>query len=143
MANSSQAEQKNTQQIILPQGSGETVLIVDDEPSILTITRQTLEAFGYRVLTAQDGAEAVVVYAEKKDEIAVVLTDMAMPIMDGTSLIRVLLRMKPDVKIVRACGLSSNVSGNDFAEVEVQHRLTKPYTAETLLRTMRAILEEA
>jgi PAS domain S-box-containing protein len=141
--NFSESEQIKTQQVIMPQGGGETILVVDDETSILTITRQTLEAFGYRVLTSRDGAEAVAVYAEKKNEIAVVLTDMAMPIMDGTNLIRVLLRINPLVKIVTACGLSSNDSGNISAEVEVKHRLTKPYTAETLLRTMRAVLEEA
>ena len=49
-----------------PRGNGETVLVVDDEASILTITSQTLQAFGYRVLTATDGAEAVAVYANTR-----------------------------------------------------------------------------
>ena len=57
--------------------------MVDDEASILTITSQTLQAFGYRVLTATDGADAVAVYAQHRNEIAVVLTDMMMPVMDG------------------------------------------------------------
>ncbi len=83
MESSSEARKEQPKQASLPRGNGETVLMVDDEASILTITSQTLEAFGYRVLTARDGAEAVAVYAEHKDEIAVVLTDMMMPVMDG------------------------------------------------------------
>jgi signal transduction histidine kinase/ActR/RegA family two-component response regulator len=134
---------KQAQQISMPRGNGETILVVDDEAAILTVTCQTLEAFGYRVLTAGNGAEAVAIYAHSKNEIAVVLTDMMMPIMDGPSLIRILLQINPAIKIVRASGLSSNGSGNRFPEPGVKYSLTKPYTAATLLETMRAILEEA
>jgi PAS domain S-box-containing protein len=137
-----EAQQNQTRQVIMPRGNGETILVVDDEISILTITRQTLEAFGYRVLCAQDGIEAIAIYAEQRHEIAVVLTDMMMPAMDGTSLIRVLLRINPAVKIVRSSGLSSQFSGNGLPEAGVKHFLMKPYTAETLLTTMRAILDE-
>jgi hypothetical protein len=63
----------------LPRGGGELVLVDDDESSVRTITKQTLEAFGYRVLTAADGADAVAVYARSEDEVAVVFTDMTMP----------------------------------------------------------------
>ena len=82
--------------------------MVDDEASILTITSQTLQAFGYRVLTATDGADAVAVYAEHKNEIAVVLTDMAMPVMDGPATIHALMRINPAVKIIAASGLNAN-----------------------------------
>ncbi len=143
LENPSAAPQEQTRRIVMPRGNGETILVVDDETSILTITSQTLEAFGYRVVTARDGAEAVAIYAEKKNEIAVVLTDVKMPIMDGTMLIGVLLRINPAVKIVRASGFSSNISGSNFPEAGAKHVLTKPYNTEALLKTMRAILEEA
>ncbi len=143
MEGSTGVTQEQPQQSSLPPGYGETILVVDDESSILTITRHTLETFGYQVLTAQDGAEAVAVYAQKRNEIAVVLTDMMMPVMDGASLIRVLLRIDPAVKIVRASGLYSTDNESRFPEPRVRHFLTKPYSAETLLKTMRAILEEA
>jgi PAS domain S-box-containing protein len=135
-------EQLHQTQQILPRGNGETILVVDDEASILAITGQTLEHFGYRVLNANDGAEAVAIYAEKKDEIALVLTDMMMPIMGGTSLVSVLLRINPAIKIVRSSGLSANGGGKSASEAGVKRFLTKPYTAETLLKTMRAVLEE-
>jgi CheY-like chemotaxis protein len=83
-------------------------LVVDDEASILTITSQTLQAFGYRVLTATDGADAVAVYAQHKNEIAVVLTDMMMPVMDGPATIRALMRINPAIKIIAASGLNAN-----------------------------------
>ncbi|MES1166749.1 MAG: PAS domain S-box protein, partial [Pseudomonadota bacterium] len=63
----------------IPSGRGELVLVVDDEFSIRDITQQTLEAFGYKVITASNGAEAVGIYARRAREIAVVVTDMMMP----------------------------------------------------------------
>jgi PAS domain S-box-containing protein len=127
----------------LPRGNGETVLVIDDEASIRTITGQTLEAFGYRVLAATDGAEAVAIYAEHKKEIAVVLTDMMMPVMDGPATIHALMRLNPAIKIIAASGLNANGGVAKVTSAGIKHFLTKPYTAGTLLRTLRAILDEA
>ena len=143
MEASSEARKEQTEAATLPRGKGETVLVVDDEASILTITSQTLQAFGYRVLTATDGADAVGIYAQHRDEIAVVLTDMAMPVMDGPATIHALTRINPAVKIIAASGLSANGREASVAGHGVKHFLTKPYTAGTLLKTMRAILDEA
>ena len=126
----------------LPRGQGETILLVDDEASILTITSQTLETFGYQVLTATDGAEAIALYAQHRDKIAGVLTDTAMPIMDGPTTMRVLRRMNPQVKIIAASGLKSEASGIHEADSEIKYFLDKPYTAGTLLRTLREMLDE-
>jgi PAS domain S-box-containing protein len=124
----------------LPRGNGETVLVIDDEASILTITGQTLEAFGYRVLTATDGAEAVAIYAENKKAISLVLTDMTMPVMDGSSTIRALMRINPAVKIVAASGLNANGDSAKLSELGVRHFLVKPYTAEILLTVLNQVL---
>ena len=137
-----EAQKTPTQSISLPRGNGETVLVVDDEASILIITNQTLEAFGYRVLTATDGAEAVAVYAQHKNEIDVVLTDMMMPIMDGAAVIRALRKINPSLKMIAASGFNANGGAAKVAESGVKHFLTKPYTAGTLLKTMRTILDE-
>jgi CheY-like chemotaxis protein len=131
------------QDVALPRGNGETILVVDDEISLLAITGETLEQFGYRVLNANDGAEALAIYAEKKDAIAAVLTDMMMPIMGGTSLVSALLSINPAIKIVRSSGLFSTGGGTSFSEAGTRHFLAKPYTAETLIKTIRAVLEEA
>jgi CheY-like chemotaxis protein len=118
------------------------ILVIDDEDSILNITRETLTAFGYRVLTATDGAEAVAVFAENKNEIAVVLTDMSMPVMDGAALIRALTKINPRIKIIAASGLNANSEVAKVAGVPVKHFLTKPYTAGKLLKVIRAVLDE-
>jgi PAS domain S-box-containing protein len=140
---SAEARQEHAQETSLPRGNGETVLVIDDEASILTITSQTLQAFGYGVLTAADGAEALAIYAQRKDEIAVVLTDMMMPILDGLGTIRALLRINPKIKIVAASGLNAKSGVVEATGGSVKHILTKPYTAGTLLKTVRAILDEA
>jgi CheY-like chemotaxis protein len=139
----SEAQKKRTQLISLPRGKGEMILMVDDETSILTVTSQTLRAFGYRVLTATNGAEGVALYAENKHEIAVVLTDMMMPVMDGPATIHALMKINPEIKIIATSGLNANGSGTKPPGTGVKHFLTKPYTAEALLKTLRAILDVA
>jgi PAS domain S-box-containing protein len=140
---SSEARKEQTEKASLPRGNGETILLVDDEASILVITSQTLQAFGYRVLTATDGAEAVAIYAQHRHEIAVVLTDMMMPIMDGPATIRALTKIDPEVKIIAASGLNANAEVAKVSGMGLKHFLTKPYTAGTLLKTLRIILDEA
>jgi PAS domain S-box-containing protein len=139
---SSESRKAQTCRLTLPQGNGETVLVVDDETSILTITSQTLEKFGYRVLTATDGADAVAVYLQHRDTIAVVLTDMMMPVMDGPAMTHALTRINPTVKIIAASGLNANGGKTNPSGTGVKHFLTKPYTAGTLCTTLRMILDE-
>jgi PAS domain S-box-containing protein len=140
----SSAERRTTQtkRLSFARGNGETILIVDDEASIRTITGQTLAASGYRVLKAADGAEALAVYAGHKDEIAVVLTDMMMPVMDGHAFIHALRRMNPEVRIIAASGLNADGTVTRVTASGVKHFLTKPYTAATLLKTLHEILHE-
>ncbi len=140
---SSEARNQLSGKVSLPRGNGETVLVVDDEASILIITSQTLQAFGYRVVTATDGADALAVYVQHKNEIAVVLTDMMMPVMDGGATIQALKRINPAVKIIAASGLAANGGAVKAPNGAIKHFLTKPYTAETLLTTLREILDEA
>ena len=129
-------------QVDLPLGHGELILVVDDEESIREITRGTLETFGYKVLTASDGTEALALYADKKNEIAVVLTDMVMPFMDGPATIRALQRMNPNVRIIAASGLGAAHRGGEGALEGVAVFLNKPYTAEKLLKTLAQVLRD-
>ncbi len=124
----------------LPVGHGELILVVDDEEAIRKITKGTLEAFGYHVLVASDGTEGIALYAQHKDEIRVVLTDMMMPFLDGPALIRALQKMNPNVKIIAASGLAQNEKAAEAASVGVKVFLPKPYTAERLLTSLAAIL---
>lgn len=117
-------------------GNGELIMIVDDEDSIRSATQRTLERFGYRVLLASNGAEAVSLYARHGKDIALVITDMAMPVMDGPATIAALTAMNPDVKIVGSSGHSSDSSIQRSVGSNVHQFLAKPFTSETLLRVI-------
>ena len=123
----------------LPRGNGELVLVVDDEALVRDVTKQTLEAFGYRVVTAEDGAQAMGVYALHRADIAAVLTDMMMPFMGGAALIAALIRLDPSIKIIAASGLNTN---SDVINAGVRHFLAKPYTADALLSVLKNALEQ-
>ena len=124
----------------LPRGQGQLVLLVDDEPNVLSVTSGTLKAFGYRVITAVDGADAVGVFASHKDEVAVVLTDMMMPVMDGLATARVLRRMRPHVPIILSSGLGGEGRMGQATEAGIRDFLHKPYTADTLLKSLAEVL---
>ena len=126
----------------LPRGHGELILVVDDEEAVREIIRKTLEAFGYAALLAEDGAQAVALYAENKRSVALVLTDMMMPIMDGFSTILALHRINPALPIIAASGLNANGMVAKAAGAGVKHFLPKPYTAETMLKVIAEVLAE-
>jgi PAS domain S-box-containing protein len=139
---SGEGAKQHSGRLITSRGKGEMVLVIDDEVSILNITSQTLQAFGYRVLTATDGAKALDIYRENRDEIALVLTDMSMPNMDGATVIRTLMGLNPMAKIIATSGLSIGGNPAPALELGVQHFLPKPYTAATLLKTVGMVLEK-
>jgi PAS domain S-box-containing protein len=137
-----QASQYGAGVVELPFGKDELILVVDDERAILEITKTTLETHGYRALTASDGTEAVALYAQHKDEIKVVLTDMMMPYMDGPATIRALQKLNPCVKIIASSGLTETARVAEAANGGVNKFLAKPYTAEKLLETVAEVLKE-
>ena len=94
--------------------------------------------FGYRVVAANNGAEAVSCYARQKDEIALVLLDMMMPIMDGPATIQALAQINPEIKIIAASGLTSEGQVNDPT---IRAFLPKPYTAEKMLNAIHNVLQ--
>jgi PAS domain S-box-containing protein len=126
----------------LPRGNGECILLVDDEAPILKVTSKTLQAYGYRVLTASNGAKAVAVFAQNQEDIALVLTDMMMPVMDGPAAIHALLRIRPELKIIGASGLTSKGVMARANLPGVKHFIAKPYSAAGLLKLVRSCLSD-
>jgi CheY-like chemotaxis protein len=86
-------------------GNEELLLLIDDEASVRLVVKQMLEASGYRVITAPDGATALSLYAERRSDISLVITDMMMPGMDGAATIRALKNLDPDVLVIAASGM--------------------------------------
>ncbi len=127
-------QKKEIQQHTAPQGNGEHILLVDDESSLLEISKEILESHGYRVTTTCDGTEAVATYADKNNRnIDAVITDMVMPNMDGMMTIQVLRKINPEVKIIAVSGFSEKMNKKSLEEHQVYHYLNKPYTGNQLL----------
>jgi len=124
----------------LPSGNGELILVVDDESAVREITKTSLETHNYQTLTASDGIDAVAVYAQHKEKISVVLTDMVMPDMDGNTTIRTLQKINSDVKIIAMSGLASNDKVSGAYDLGVKAFLAKPYTAQQLLETIKSVV---
>jgi two-component system, cell cycle sensor histidine kinase and response regulator CckA len=109
------------------------ILVVDDEVAVQEIMQATLETYGYRVITASDGIEAIACYAEHKHNISAVLLDMMMPLLDSATTIRALLKLNPQIKIIAMSGLATNEAVNKTMNEGVQAFLAKPFTAVELL----------
>jgi two-component system cell cycle sensor histidine kinase/response regulator CckA len=116
--------------------AGELVLIVDDEPTVLEIIGATLEVYGYRVLTASDGAEGLRVFRERGHEIRVVLSDINMPVMSGDVLIHEIRQLNPSIAVIATSG-SGEEHNQAMLSIKRGIRLAKPYTVQELLRALR------
>lgn len=138
-----ESKKRAMEQSKLPHGHDELVLVVDDEIAILSVAQKMLERFGYRVLTASNGTEAVSIYKERQHEIAVVMTDMAMPVMDGPAAIIALKAINPKVRIIGTSGLDNLDGVSTAKDAGVAFFIPKPYTTEVLLQTLqKALLEK-
>ncbi len=125
----------------LPLGQGELILVVDDEANIRETLKITLESYNYAVITATDGIDAIATYAVHKHNISIVLIDIMMPSMDGTTAIQTLQQINPDVKIIACSGLAT--SRSVYQSTSVKAFLMKPYTAFELLNTLQTVLRQA
>ncbi|HEV2393463.1 MAG TPA: response regulator [Verrucomicrobiae bacterium] len=125
----------------LPAGRGETILVIDDEIGVLEMIRETLEAFGYRVLTARHGGEAIALYHQYRGEIRALISDMMMPVMDGPTTIKTLRKIDPTLKVIGMTGLGSDATLVEKGRLEVQAFVKKPFSVEELLVTLRQMLD--
>lgn len=137
-----EAKQEVALPSFIPNGNGELILVVDDEAAIREVTQVTLEAFNYRVLTAQDGIEAIALYAEHKNDIDVVIMDVMMPTMDGTVAVQTLRRMNPKIKVIMSSGLASNKAVAKSLSPSVKAFLLKPFTSESLLQKINQVIRD-
>ncbi|MFN6482836.1 MULTISPECIES: response regulator [unclassified Nostoc] len=121
-------------------GHGELILVVDDEAAIQETTRTSLEAHNYKILVASDGIEAIALYAQNRDKVSAVLMDIMLPSLDGLTAIRTLQKINPQVKIIASSGLMSDNKLSAVAAIGVNTFLSKPYTVNELLLSLRKVL---
>jgi len=126
----------------LPAGNGETILVVDDEAIVLVIIRTILENYGYRVLTAVNGLEAITCLSEKREAVDLAIIDLAMPMMDGCATALALRRIKPEIKIITTGELVKQAEEAE-ARIEINGFISKPFTVEKLLTVTHEILTQS
>ena len=122
------------------EGNGELILVVDDEPLILLMTKATLESSGYKVLTANGGAAALQLFRDRYRDIAAVLLDMMMPGMDGPTTMQAIKAIAPDVKIIAASGLRLTERPAEALAAGAIAFLKKPFSDTELLQTLSTLL---
>ncbi len=122
-----------------PRGQGELILVVDDEENVRRVTTRILERHGYRVITANDGAEAFSRFQEHRTTIRLVLTDLLMPIMDGATLARAIHRLDPAARVITVSGHAPDAAPLEVG-TDVVALLPKPYPRAALLQAVAAAL---
>lgn len=121
-----------------PHGSG-TVLVVDDEPFMLTFAEEALKELGYNVLTAADGRHACEIYARQAAEIDCVLLDLVMPDMSGMETQEALRTINPRVRVILISGYSGGGEAARALESGAVSFLAKPCTIETLAQALKTV----
>lgn len=124
----------------LPVGSGELVLVADDDELMRRLTERLLRGHGYDVITAADGREAVRVFQERKDEVRLVILDIVMPEMGGRLASARILAVDPDIPLLFTSGYTMSIQDTEFVQEPGRRFLPKPFNAGQLLREVRAAL---
>ncbi|MBZ0266496.1 PAS domain S-box protein [bacterium] len=124
-----------------PKQGSETILVVDDEESILEVASEILEDFGYKCLVANDGVEGVELYKKHQFEIDLVLLDLAMPKMSGREAMEELMKINPEVKIVIASGYDRGGPVQELLGLGAMGFIQKPFSIEEFLTRIRTVLD--
>ena len=129
------------QEVVLRRGT-ETILVVDDEEMITDLARDILVRFGYTVLTAYSGEEAVDVYRRHKQKISVVVLDIVLPDMDGRDVFRRIREMDPEAQVIISSGYNQERDATDLLDEGALLFMQKPYRIASLVGTVGEVIEK-
>ncbi|HTP79687.1 MAG TPA: ATP-binding protein, partial [Bacteroidota bacterium] len=119
----------------------ETILLVEDEEMLLDLLQIMIESNGYKVLTASNGEDAVKLYEQKKESIALVLSDMGLPKLGGWEAFQRMKQINPDVKAILASGYLDPHLKSEMLKGGARDFIQKPYVPEQILRRIREIID--
>lgn len=126
----------------MPRGGSETILVVEDEPLVRRMVAQTLKSFGYDLLVAESGTEAVAMIRAHEGPLDLVLTDVVMPLMSGRQLAELLRFERPGLRVLYMSGYTDNVfDDGDGDEIEAYYFIAKPFTPGVLAAKVRYLLD--
>ncbi|HMW02596.1 MAG TPA: response regulator [Acidobacteriota bacterium] len=123
------------------QSKNRAVLLVDDEFSIRRVAGAVLEMNGYCVLSASNGAEALLIYQKHQKQIDLVITDWSMPVMNGKACIQEIRKVNLNVPIILVTGSLEEIRDVGMKELGIQALLGKPFTQFDFLKTVESVLE--
>ncbi len=124
----------------MPQGRGETILIVEDDAPVLGLARRTLENLGYGVLTSANPVDAIAIARDHDGEIHLLVTDVVLPEMSGKDLGVEISKIRPAIQILYMSGYTANVIAHQGVLDEGVHFIGKPFTPDSLARKVRDVL---
>ena len=124
-----------------PTGSKELVMIVDDEEFVTILAQRVLTDEGYRVVTAKDGFQAIDFFRKLQEQIALIILDFTMPIMDGADVFAELLLIDPKVPVVLSSGFAEQERLRSMLARGLRGFMPKPYTQQKLLTQVRSTLD--
>lgn len=127
----------------LPKGNGELILLVEDEPSILELTKAMIEKLGYSVIATISTEEALILAAEQEKKIDLLLSDVVMPVMNGKQLADHLLKINPDMKVLFMSGYTSDVIANRGVLEEGINFINKPFSRSQLAQKLQETIKSA
>jgi CheY-like chemotaxis protein len=124
-----------------PTGQRELVMIVDDEDLVTILAQRVLTDEGYRIVTAKDGFQAIEIYRKLKEQIALIILDFTMPIMDGADVFAELLQINPKAPVVLSSGFAEQERLRSMLARGLRGFIPKPYTQQKLLTQIRSVLD--
>lgn len=124
-----------------PKGPLELIMIVDDEDFVTVLAQRVLADEGYRVITAKDGFQAIDFYRKLKDQIALIILDFTMPVMDGADVFNELLQLDPKAPVVLSSGFAEQDRLRGMLSRGLRGFIPKPYTQQKLLAQVRTTLD--
>jgi two-component system, cell cycle sensor histidine kinase and response regulator CckA len=128
--------------LVRPKGGTETILLVDDDDSVRDVGEEMLCEYGYRVITASNGREALEIYSAEQERISLVILDLFMPEMGGKECLRALLQMDPKVRALVVSGFTQNGEITDVLDSGARGFIGKPFDIPQLLEKIRKIIDE-
>lgn len=120
----------------------ENILLIDDEPAFLDMMGQILNRFGYQVSSHHTAEDALNSFGASPDQFDLVITDLAMPGINGSKLVSEIRAIRPDMPVILCTGVSEGVIGDMFFEFQPDKVLNKPAEMKTLLKNIRGLLDD-